>query len=123
MGDATIAFGALSAISWFLFVLFGILSFEIHLQFQKYKSALTAIQRFGVVLSLEQVNEIYFNNELKNEDVLEILGSSGHQDVDMNGHAIKPVNSPWSMEKIDGYGNLKDYKVSEGLFSGAPSTA
>lgn len=123
MSDLTIAFGVLGTIFWFLFILFGILSFEVKLSFDKYKSALTAIQRYGVILSLEQANEIYFNGELRNEDVLEIFGSAGHDKVDMNGDPIDEAVSPWHLKKVGPTGEIQEYADTEHLFSGTSPIA
>jgi hypothetical protein len=118
MSETTLAFGIVGTIFWFLFILFGILTFEIHLSFNKYKSALTVVQRYGVVLSLEQANEIYFGNQLRNEDVLEIFGSAGHDKVAMNGERLSKENSPWADSKLDAWGNIKNYRDAEGVFAG-----
>jgi hypothetical protein len=106
--------GIASAICWFLFTLFIILIVEIKLSFSKYKSMLTAAQRFGVVLSLKDVNFIFFNDELTDGEVLEVWGSAGHHDMGMDGRKLDTVNSPWNADKIDpGTGNLKDYSLAE----------
>lgn len=71
------------------------------LNFEKLKSILANVRRYGFVLSLEQYRALFYSNAVNQADVLRMWEHAESHTIDDNMQPLERRDSPWAHTKVE----------------------
>lgn len=112
MSEVELALNVVFIILNIPFIIVVMLMIDEHFKFEEYKSLLTAVQRNGMLYSVEQENEIVYGNEISHSEMLDILASVDYHKLTHDYKFVDAKDSPWRHERVNALsGDLQDLSM------------